>query len=363
MKGMIMNSAVKVTNGLVVGKFAMLTLGHINLIHAAAMDCEQLKVLLCFDEKFLAKQKPRDQQRLTLKNRLRWLKETYQDMPHITIDYIDETNIPAYPNGWQHYAQLIRDSYGGTIPNDTAVFSSELEYDDDYKKYLPELQHLLVDPARTQVPISATKIRNNLYQHWDMVPSVVRKDYTLKVCFIGTESCGKTTLVKSLAKLYNTSWALEYGRTYCETVVFGDETLLESSDYSKIAFQHKCDEEHALRTANKLCFIDSCAITTEFFHRLNLGTTSEVVSAIARHEEYDLILYLTDDVPWVNDGTRVNGDKRQETRALFETVLAEYPNHQKKVQVISGSTYRERADNAKAAVEALLERFDIGHNS
>ena len=43
-------------------------------------------------------------------------------------------------------------------------------------------------------------IRENPYACWDYLPNCVRKYYTKKVCVIGTESCGKSTLVRQFAQ-------------------------------------------------------------------------------------------------------------------------------------------------------------------
>ena len=356
---MLKNKSTSFKRGLVVGKFAPLTQGHINLINIASTECKHLTVILCFDEKFLAKQNDRDKKRLTFKKRILWLKQTFSDMPHITIEHIDETDLPVYPNGWAGYAEILRGIYNGKIPEGTAIFSSENEYDTNYKKYLPELTHVIVDHERTQVPISATMIRKNLYQNWSMLPSAVRKDYTVKICVIGTESSGKTTLVKSLAKLYNTSWVEEYGRTYCETVLCGDESLLSTDDYTKIAFKHKTLEDDALIHSNKITFIDSNAFVTEFYHRLNEGFSNDVVSAIAKHEKYDLILYLSDEVPWVDDGMRQNGTKRDKTRTLLNKMFEEFPNQKENLILIDGTSYKERLEKSRIEVDKILTEMNI----
>lgn len=346
--------------GLVVGKFAPITFGHINLIHKAATACRKLTVAMCYDDKFLSQQSPRDQKVLTYKNRMRWLKTVFADFDHIEIVSIDETNIPAYPNGWAGYADLVRGIYGGEIPEGTAIFSSEIAYDDGYKTHLPELTHVVVDNDRTEVPISATMVRNDLYKYWDLIPSCVRKDYALKVCVIGTESSGKTTLVRSMAKLLGTSWVEEYGREYCMNVVGADERLLTSSDYEKIAFTHKTEEEKAMARANKVTFVDSNAFVTEFYHRLYEGKPNPVVSNIALNEEYDLILYMSDDTTWVDDGLRVNGENREDTKKLFNEMLEEFPNQKEKMVLISGKNIRVRHQKAIEKVKAVLRYHNAG---
>jgi HTH-type transcriptional repressor of NAD biosynthesis genes len=346
--------------GLVVGKFAPTTFGHINLIHKAATACKHLTVAMCYDDKWLGKQSSRDQKILTKKNRLIWLKTLFADFPHITITLIDETNIPAYPNGWAGYAKLVRGIYNGSIPENTAIFSSEIEYDDGYDTHLPELNHVVVDSERTEVPISATMVRNDLYHHWELIPSCVRQAYALKVCVIGTESSGKTTLVRSLAKLFGTSWVEEYGREYCQTKVGSDEKLLSSNDYETIAFTHKTEEEKAFLTSNKVTFIDSNAFVTEFYHRLYEGHPNAVVSAIAENERYDLILYLSDETTWTDDGLRSNGDNRDETKALFNEMLQEFPNQSSKIARIQGKNIRTRHEKAIKEVKKLLESHNAG---
>lgn len=350
--------------GVVIGKFAPLTLGHINLITEAAVQSKHVLVILSHDQRWLDKQSPRDQKVLNFKNRLRWLQQTYADTEHVTIDFIDEASVPEYPNGWKEYAALL----GAKIFNEAgrlaanhsqaqsiAIFSSELDYDEKYKTHLGFVEHVIVDSNRTRVPISATMIRENLYDHWEYLPSIVRKDYCLRVVVLGVESSGKSSLVKNLAKLYNTSWVEEYGRTYCETVLAGSEATLRSSDYPLIAYRHKELEEEALRTSNRLCFIDTNAFITEYYHRLYEGKPNPIVSAIAAEEHYDLVLVLSPEVPWVDDGLRLNPD-REKTESLFQQMLREFKNQIPRYRTvyITGDSYKRRLDQARAAVDQLL---------
>ena len=49
------------------------------------------------------------------------------------------------------------------------VFSSEIQYSDYFKLAYPSAKHILIDPPRINVPISATKLRNmdiNLASKW-----------------------------------------------------------------------------------------------------------------------------------------------------------------------------------------------------
>lgn len=348
--------------GIIFGKFAPLTQGHINFINSASLECDKLYVFLSFDEKFLEKQSKRDQKRLSLKNRMLWLKHTYKDMPHIEIKFVNETNLPPYPNGWKAYTNLIKAHFPNGFKENSAVFTSEPEYDEQLKIHFPDLEHVIIDFERTQVPISATKIRNNIYEYWGMIPSIVRKDYTLKVCVVGTESSGKTTLVKYLAKLYNTSWAEEFGRKYVMENLCGDDSLLSTDDFLKIAYEHKVLEDKSLLTANKISFIDSNAMITEFYHRLHLNESNPVICEMAKREEYDLIIYMSDEVPWCADELRRNESNRQEVKEKFESLLEEFPNQKEKVVYVKGTNYKERFERARIEVEKLLNTFQVGEH-
>ncbi|TEA27267.1 multifunctional transcriptional regulator/nicotinamide-nucleotide adenylyltransferase/ribosylnicotinamide kinase NadR [Candidatus Schmidhempelia bombi] len=344
-------------NGIVIGKFAPLTRGHINLINLAACQCEHLKVIISYDQRWVDKQNNRDRKRLGLKNRKKWLMYTYNEIKHISVHVIDETSIPEYPHGRQEFAELIRPF----IDENCAIFSGEPEELDYIKQYIPEITPVVVDSQRTRVPISANMVRKNIYKYWDYIPSIVRKDYTISVCLIGQESTGKSTMAMMLGKLFNTSWTEEYGRTYSERVLFGDESLYESYDYAKIAYRNKELEEEALKHANKIVFIDTNAFITEYYHRLYEGYSNPIVSAIAHNENYDYVIYLAPTVKWVDDGLRVNSD-RSKTTPLFNALLAEYPNQlpEGRTLYIDAKSYLERFNQAAQFADKILNTFNQG---
>lgn len=366
--------------GIVVGKFAPLTQGHINLITQASLQAKKVIVVLSHDNRWLAQQCPRDQKALTFTNRLRWLQQHYADSAHIDIKYIIEDDIPEFPNGWSAYCNLLRKIYteeqhknykeigttAGTITTrriaqTVAIFSSEIDYDKGYEEHLPEVSHVVVDAHRTAVPISAAKIRENLYANWEYLPSIVRKDYTKRIVILGQESCGKSVMVKNLAKMFNTSWVEEYGRTYCETELCGSESTLRSDDYPVIAYRHKELEIQAMRSANRICIVDTNAFITEYYHRLYEGKPNRIVSAIAAEENYDLVIVLEPTVAWVDDGLRSNPE-RQRTTELFNLMCLEFPNQfpEGRTFHISSSDYKVRFDQAYEIIKTFTQRVNTG---
>lgn len=338
---------VMMARGWLCGKFAMPHMGHINHIHQAATQVKELYVVVSQDDARF------NDPRLSLRNRMLWMKTIFKDMPHIKIISVDETGIPSYPNGWQQWSDLVK----GVLPNVEfdAVFTSEISDAANYEKYFDghTKRVVMVDPERKGVHISATEIRNDMVKHWSMMPTVVRKDFVSKVCIVGTESVGKTSLTKMLAKAMQTSWVEEYGRTYCEQNLCMDESLLKFEDYGHIAAKRYEMEQQAILAANRVMFADTAALSTNFFCLMYEGRENPLVTAYAEMEQYDMFIYLEDDVEWVADGLRKNTE-RDYTRKLFLTMLKAYAARKGIPIVRVSGNYNQRLNKSIEAVRTLL---------
>lgn len=336
------------TVGFLTGKFAPLHTGHIYFISKAATMVDKLYVVLSYDGKRF-----QDDPRLSLKNRLLWLKTTFKDLPHIKIVYVDETNCSPYPDGWHEWSMLVKRAIPHRIGDITKIFSSEPEYTEGFNKYWPEAEHVIVDAERKEVNISATEIRANPFKFWSYMPSIVRQHYVKKVCIIGTESCGKTTLTKYLSKIYQTSWVEEYGRKFCEQDMCMDESLLQYNDYALIAARRYEDELQAVKTANRIVFADTNAFITNFYCRLYEGSFHPMVDEYESLEKYDLTLVLDSDVEWVADGLRINKDRSKTDGLLKKMLEMSRSDNLGKLVRISG-TYSERLEKA---IKIIDEEF------
>ena len=331
--------------GFVTTKAAPLHAGHIWLITQAATQCDILYVVLSHDGKRF------DNPALSLKNRKLWLLETFKDIPHIRVVHVDETEMQPYPNGWDEWSVAVINEINE--PHIDYIFTSEAKDLAGYNKWFPGTKVIMVDADRTHVPITGTMVRNEPMRHWSFMPSVVREQFLKRVCIIGTESCGKTTLTKMLAKHFQTSWVEEYGRTYCEQTLFGDETLLRFDDYGKIAMQRYQDECQAARSANRVLLVDTNALITNFYCRLYEGRTNPLVTELEAMEDYDLVIYLDDDVPWVPDGLRINSDRERTRNALKDYLQNINDKYSDKMVVVSGS-YKQRLEMSIALIDNLL---------
>lgn len=336
--------------GVITGKFAPLHSGHIYAINKAATQVDKLYVVLSYDQKFVDKLPVNLRGKLTLKKRLLWLKRTFSNLDHIEVVYVDETDVEPYPTGVISWSNKVKE----LIPEKIDVwFSSEPEYDWWIKEYF-NCKHTIIDSDRNVVDISATKIRTNPYKYWEFLPSIVRKEFLLKVVLIGTESCGKSSLTRYLAKMFNTSWVEEYGRTYCETEMCMDETLLSIEDYSIIASNRNYEERLAESGANKVLFCDTNAFITQFYCLLYEEVKNTLVEAYIEEEHYDLILHLDSDVVWVEDGLRINSD-RNKTNKLFNKMLDEYKIKEHNGYNLITGTYEERFDKSVSIINKLIK--------
>ncbi|QGZ16328.1 putative NadR transcriptional regulator / nicotinamide-nucleotide adenylyltransferase [Erwinia phage Hena1] len=352
-------------NGLIFGKFAPLTLGHIELIDRAISHCDHLYLFLSFDQKFVDTQPVWIREKLSLVNRLRDLKDLVRDAndnvrDKITVLYVDESDIPGYPEGAKAYEGLIRNALPEGVVLHKA-FSSEKEYDVYFSAHFPECEHVVIDPDRNVVPISATKIRNDVFNNFNMLSPPAKQRFVKKVAIVGVESTGKTTLAINLAKHYNARYTSEIGRTICEEDYHSSEFLMNRADYLNIALDHRQVEEwHVRQSEVGVTFSDTTNLITQFSAICagKIGVIDPTFEALSKEEGdnfYDLVLYLQPDVPWVADPLRLQdtAEKREETNFILDRMIKHSYNRVHVVK-ISGSDFTERTADAIRAVEALL---------
>lgn len=336
--------------GMYGGKFLPLHLGHVNAMIMASTIVDELHVVVSYDEEYERKffegttMKP-----ISAVQRLRWWSEITADMDHVFVHSVEEKQTGKLED-WQNGATKIKAVVGKEI--DT-VFSSENSYHEYFNEIYPDAEHIVLDNDRELFDISSVQIRDDgPYVHWDMIPKEVRPYFVKKVVVIGTESSGKSTLVQNLARVYNTSYVEEYGRTYYDRFKDSMSVTLES-DYHEIAFEHKYHERMQARTANRVLFIDTEAIVTQYYSELYVGKNFDILTEVAKLQDYDLHIYLEPDVKWVNDGMRVHGDQsiREENnrklKKMFDEAGIDY-------KTISGS-YEERFARCKDLVKGILK--------
>jgi HTH-type transcriptional repressor of NAD biosynthesis genes len=291
--------------GFIGGKFLPLHLGHVNAIIEASNQCDKLYIILSYS-------KVRDKnlcEQGNIKNishsiRLFWLRHLASKLPNTKVISIEDFAESNEEYNWEDGAQKIKDLIPEKID---LIFSSEEEYTKIFNKLYPKSKHIIIDSNREKIPISATKIRNNgPYKSWNFLPDFVKPFFVKKVVVVGTESCGKSTLVKNLALAFNTNYVEEYGRTICDKL-YGSDDVLTEEKYPLIAYGHKMLEEEKIQKSNKILFVDTEVLVTKFYYELYTKKKSKLFDEIASFQNYDLWIFLESDVPWIDDGTRRHG--------------------------------------------------------
>ena len=320
------------TRGLVLGKFLPYHVGHAHLIRTARAAVDELVVLVCSLER----------ESIPGPYRFAWVRDAHPDCRVIHV--ADE--VPQTPEEsaefWPIWTALIS-RYAGKVD---VVFTSE-SYGDELARHIGA-QHVCVDRERKTVPISASEIRADPMQHWDLIPRVTQPYFAKRVALLGTESTGKTTLSQWLAKRFNTTWVEEYGRPYCET---RPALTLQLIDFAAIAWGQVTWEEDGALGANRVLICDTELHTTATWSDIVCGERPPGLTEAARARHYDLVLLLSEvGTPWVDDGLRVlSGRRAEHTRILREELEAAGREY----VVLSGS-FAEREREAERLVADLI---------
>jgi len=290
--------------GLVIGKFMPVHAGHVALIRFAVAQCDELIVSMSYT--------PHDPIPPDL--RFGWLCEIFKDdskiKPAKVVDDFDDDSLPLEERT-KIWAAFIKRTY----PPIHVLVSSE-NYGEPFARNLGA-EHVLFDSDRVKYPVSGTLVRTRPFACWDLIPTEVRPYFVKKICFYGAESTGKSYTTEKMAKLYNTEFVPEVAR---ELLISNDFTL---DDIRAIGYAHDARIRQKVKTANKLLFCDTDAITTIVYSQHYLNAVPEELYALEQKTEYAVYLMFDVDVPWVADNLRDLGDRRKEMFEVFKKALDE----------------------------------------
>lgn len=326
----------KQIKALVIGKFMPLHAGHQALITFALSQADHLTVLLCVEEL----------EPIPGKDRERWLRETYQDHPRISIRRIDyrDADLPATSVSSRSASARWTERLREWVPETNLIVGSE-----DYIRYVAEMwgiDYRIFDLSRHVIPVSATMIREQPYRYRHFLVPAARPDFVRRIVLHGTESTGKSTLVQHLADQYATAFVPETARE-----IVGHTQQVVYEDLIRIADRQAAAIQAAIPQADGVLFIDTDVFTTLAYSRYLFGQelplSAEWLAAAAQH----LCLFTRADAPYVQDGTRLPPQERLALAAVHWQARREsgVPT-----SCIEGRSWPERTSLAERVVADYL---------
>lgn len=162
-----------------------------------------------------------------------------------------------------------------------------------------------------------------------------------RICLIGPESTGKSTVAERLARELGVPCVPEYAREYA--LMHANE--LTYDDVEPIG-RGQLANELRLMPDDGLLILDTDLVSTAVYSRHFYGRVPQFVERTARERLADLYLLFDVDVPFVADGARATAADRDATMAEFRTALRALGAD---VIEISGD-WQARYERARAAV-------------
>lgn len=310
--------------GLVVGKFCPLHLGHEFLIGQAKEFCDEV-IVLSYSEPGI---EGYDSDR-----REAWLNTRFPDVTSLVLDNprlallgreAGIERVPTIPadsapdDAHRHFVAWLLDEVLGKQVD--GVFTSE-DYGDGFVEVLRKrfghwVEHVCVDKARRRVPISGTRIRADVHAYRAYLAPEVYASFIRRVCLLGSESSGKTTLAAALAESLGTTWVPEYGRELWER----KQGLLQLEDMLTIARTQVRREEESACHAHRFLVCDTSPLTTMFYSQEMFGQVEGELSRLSERT-YDLTLLCAPDFEFVQDGTRRDHEFRMRQHQWYVDAL------------------------------------------
>lgn len=329
--------------GVVVGKFYPPHLGHNYLIDTALKNCDQVDVLVVDNPAYV----------IPSAKRAEWLKARHPAAKvQIIPDISDDDNSPAWA---LHTLRFL-----GYTPD--VVFSSE-----PYGKTWAEAmgcRHVDVDISRQSVPISGTKVRQDLLESWNYLSDQTRAGLAIRIVVLGAESTGSTTLTRDLAATLEVPSVPEVGRHYTESLLTASDSI-KRDDYTEVAWTDadfhsigrlQQDYENAVAArSDGVIVCDTNATATELWQRRYMTKTTAEMKAIAARDVAHLYIVTSDDIPFDQDGIR-DGEK---FRAQMNRWFVRRVKQSGLPYIVVSGSRAERLAAAKKAATKIIKQSRI----
>lgn len=319
----------------VFGKFLPFHKGHEAMISFALTKCDFLSVLVCCDDK----------ENIPGEVRKAWIETTFLGVKNIAVEVLcyDSRLLPNTSATSASISEIWSIEFKKRYPDQSLLITSE-PYGELVAGFM-SIQHLAFDVKKVQFPVSATAIRNDLFSNWHYLPAAVKPYFALKVAILGTESTGKTTLTAQLARNFNCSLVLEAARD-----LIPDSTKFTFEDLPIVANEHAQRINDAILGDSPLIIIDTDIHITKSYAQYVFGRELPVSEDVYHTNRAHLYLYLNNDAPFYQDGTRLDNTNRDLLDRSHRKILTD---HQIKFVEIAGS-WQNRFEQAVSEVSKLI---------
>lgn len=342
------------TTGLILGKFMPLHKGHEYLINYGLYNCDVLHVVICSISK-----EPIDGDL-----RYKWIEKSFIDEiceGKLILHHLKEDWMPQEPSDC-----VSEDAFFGCWAGVMeGLCKTKFDYMFASEMYVHRLakelgcEPVLVDLKREMIPISGTMIRENPIGNWKFISKHVKSHFAKRVLVIGGESTGKSTMTKMLDEYYTERDYLafgvqEYARDFIDRVYDGNMSKLTFDDITYFGQAQMSEVDTNVRVGFQLVFSDTDAIVSKVFQQTYYGKTDPKLDEVIDKEHWDLVLFLENDVPWVDDGQRNLGEKKQRDEFQHKLYVEVYNKKKMRNVVFINGDWDQRFEKAKKAVDKML---------
>lgn len=293
--------------GFVFGKFYPFHTGHQKMIEFA-LEKGSVTVLVCEEEK----------EKIDGNIRKEWIKETFRNNKNLKVKVFKykEADFPnTSVSDWEVskiWSQVFREYF----KDEDFLVTSE-EYG-EMLSVMMDIDHFMFDENRENIRISASEIRENIFKYWNYLPLAVQKYFALKVVFLGTESTGKTVMTNNLSEYFKANKVSEAGRD-----LISDSKQFEFEDLEKVYTIHASQIENVNYGKSFLTIIDTDIHITKSYSEFIFGKKLSVPNEIIEKNKADLYLYSTKDAEYIQDGTRLEFEERNQLDESHRKILKE----------------------------------------
>jgi HTH-type transcriptional repressor of NAD biosynthesis genes len=293
--------------GFVFGKFYPFHIGHQKMIEFA-LEKGSVTVLVCAEEK----------EKIDGNIRKEWIKKTFKNNKNLKVKVFkyDENNFPNTSVSDWEVSKIWSQVFKEYFKDEDFLVTSE-EYG-EMLSMIMDIDHFMFDENRESIQISASEIRESLFENWNYLPLSVQKYFALKVVFLGTESTGKTIMTNNLSEYFKSNKVSEAGRD-----LISDSKEFDFNDLEKVYTEHANRIENVNYQKSFLTLIDTDIHITKSYSEFIFGKKLSVPKEIIEKNKADLYLYSTKDAEYIQDGTRLEIDDRNKLDESHRNILKE----------------------------------------